>query len=256
MPTDLPEPVVPATSRCGMRARSAITGSPLIDLPSAERQRRVSGAESLGFEHLAQQHGSRAARSATRCRWRCGPARRRRGRSRAHRAGDVVGEPDDARRLRAACRLQLEQRHDRAGLDVLDLALDAEVGEHVLEQPRVAAQHRLGELGTLLGGRRPLQHVERRPPPLGRRGRAPELPRSPFVALGGGVGAGGGVACLCTDGGGIGRTMPAEAGAKRAAMAALEASIWSSNSKPSPNSSEAWSGSPLCAPKSGGVGSV
>ena len=35
MPTDLPEPVVPATSRCGMRARSATMGSPPIDLPSA-----------------------------------------------------------------------------------------------------------------------------------------------------------------------------------------------------------------------------
>ena len=33
--TDLPEPVVPATSRCGMRARSTITGSPPIVLPSA-----------------------------------------------------------------------------------------------------------------------------------------------------------------------------------------------------------------------------
>ena len=31
--TDLPEPVVPATSRCGMRARSAITASPPIVLP-------------------------------------------------------------------------------------------------------------------------------------------------------------------------------------------------------------------------------
>ena len=33
--TDLPEPVVPATSRCGMRARSAITGLPAMSLPSA-----------------------------------------------------------------------------------------------------------------------------------------------------------------------------------------------------------------------------
>ncbi len=35
MATDLPEPVVPATSRCGMRARSTITGSPPMVLPSA-----------------------------------------------------------------------------------------------------------------------------------------------------------------------------------------------------------------------------
>ena len=34
-PTDLPDPVVPATSKCGMRARSATIGSPPIDLPSA-----------------------------------------------------------------------------------------------------------------------------------------------------------------------------------------------------------------------------
>jgi hypothetical protein len=34
MATDLPEPVVPATSRCGIFARSAITASPLIVLPS------------------------------------------------------------------------------------------------------------------------------------------------------------------------------------------------------------------------------
>ena len=38
--TDLPAPVVPATSRCGILARSATAGWPLMSLPSA----RVSGA--------------------------------------------------------------------------------------------------------------------------------------------------------------------------------------------------------------------
>src|SRR4028119_1600789 len=33
MATDLPDPVVPATSRWGMRARSAMTGSPPMVLP-------------------------------------------------------------------------------------------------------------------------------------------------------------------------------------------------------------------------------
>ena len=33
--TDLPEPVVPATSKCGIRARSAHTGMPEMSLPSA-----------------------------------------------------------------------------------------------------------------------------------------------------------------------------------------------------------------------------
>ncbi|MNT48953.1 hypothetical protein D3C72_1857670 [compost metagenome] len=35
MPTDLPEPVVPATMQCGMRARSATIGLPAMSLPSA-----------------------------------------------------------------------------------------------------------------------------------------------------------------------------------------------------------------------------
>ena len=38
-PTDLPEPVVPATSRCGIGARSAMTGSPAMFLP------RISGSD-------------------------------------------------------------------------------------------------------------------------------------------------------------------------------------------------------------------
>ena len=33
MATDLPEPVVPAMSRCGMRERSTITASPPMVLP-------------------------------------------------------------------------------------------------------------------------------------------------------------------------------------------------------------------------------
>ena len=39
MLTDLPEPVVPATSRCGILPMSAITGTPAMSLPRA----RVSG---------------------------------------------------------------------------------------------------------------------------------------------------------------------------------------------------------------------
>ena len=39
IPTDLPEPVVPATNKCGIFARSATTGTPAISLPKA----RVSG---------------------------------------------------------------------------------------------------------------------------------------------------------------------------------------------------------------------
>ena len=64
---------------------------------------------------------------------------------RAHRAGDVVGEADDARRLDAGGGLQLVERDDRAGADMDDLALDAEILEHAFEQPRVLLQRVLGD---------------------------------------------------------------------------------------------------------------
>ena len=38
-PTDLPDPVVPAIIRCGMRARSATIALPLMSLPSARDSR-------------------------------------------------------------------------------------------------------------------------------------------------------------------------------------------------------------------------
>ncbi len=46
MATDLPEPVVPATSRCGMRARSTMTLSPPMVLPSAIASRCFESSKS------------------------------------------------------------------------------------------------------------------------------------------------------------------------------------------------------------------
>ena len=45
--TDLPEPVVPAISRCGMRARSTITGSPPMVLPRQSGRRACVSVYSL-----------------------------------------------------------------------------------------------------------------------------------------------------------------------------------------------------------------
>ena len=61
----------------------------------------------------------------------------------AHRAGDVVGEPDDAGRLDAGRRLEFVKRDDRAGPDMDDLALDAEILEHAFEQPGILLQRLL-----------------------------------------------------------------------------------------------------------------
>src|SRR5471030_1815830 len=55
MPTDLPEPVVPATSKCGILARSATIGLPAMSLPRATV--RLDGLSlDLGADDFAQTH--------------------------------------------------------------------------------------------------------------------------------------------------------------------------------------------------------
>ncbi len=53
MPTDLPEPVVPATSTCGILARSATTGLPSMSLPRPMVSRRLALVVDLRAQHLA-----------------------------------------------------------------------------------------------------------------------------------------------------------------------------------------------------------
>ena len=139
-PTDLPDPVVPATSRCGIGARSAITGSPAIFLP------RISGSAmfwssnawlpissdrltglALGIGQLDPDHA--AARDG-----------RDPGRQRRHVAGDVVGELDHPAGLDPARRLQLVHGDHRARANLDDIAADVEILEHRFEQPRIALE--------------------------------------------------------------------------------------------------------------------
>ena len=54
MATDLPEPVVPAINRCGMRARSTITEFAADGLAEAERQLGGVAVVVVGGEQLAQ----------------------------------------------------------------------------------------------------------------------------------------------------------------------------------------------------------
>ena len=71
------------------------------------------------------------------------------GRNGAHRAGDVVGERNDAARLDAGGGLEFIERHDRTGAHIDDVALDAEIVQHAFE----TARHRLEALGRMLGAR-------------------------------------------------------------------------------------------------------
>ena len=66
-------------------------------------------------------------------------------RERAHRARDVVGEADHARRLDAGRGLEFVQRHDRTGIGLDDFAADAEVAEHDFQRARIGIQLRLAE---------------------------------------------------------------------------------------------------------------
>ena len=69
---------------------------------------------------------------------------------RAHVAGDVFGQPDDAAGLDAGRGFELVHRHHRAGAHGGDLALDVEIVEHVFEQAGVAFQRQLVELARLV----------------------------------------------------------------------------------------------------------
>src|ERR1700731_524454 len=55
----------------------------------------------------------------------------------AHRAGNVVGQTDDPRRLDPRSRLELVQGDDRAWANLNDVPADAKILEHRLEQPSV-----------------------------------------------------------------------------------------------------------------------
>ncbi len=63
-------------------------------------------------------------------------------RDRAHGAGDIVGKTDHARGFDAGRGFQLIQRHHRAGPGIHDLALDAEIFQHVFQRAGILLECR------------------------------------------------------------------------------------------------------------------
>ena len=105
----------------------------------------VEPTKNGGFRASHGARQCRAARSAIRCRWRCGPGTTgdADGAGR-HVASDVVGKADHTRMIscpRAGS--NSKQRDDGAWANVAHLALDAEVGEDVGQQAGDAALSRL-----------------------------------------------------------------------------------------------------------------
>ena len=162
MPTDLPEPVVPAISRCGMRDRSAMIGSPPIFLPSASASRAVGVLEVRRLEQLAQHHDLAPVVGQLDADGVAAGHHGDAGGDRAHRAGDVVGEPDHARRLGAGRGLELVERDHGAGAHIGDLALDAEILQHAFELARILLQHLVADAAAAFERARLLQQLDRR----------------------------------------------------------------------------------------------
>ena len=138
-----------------------MTGSPPMSLPSASASRPLVLLVGRRIEQLAQIDRLGLAVGQLDADDVAARHHRDAHRDGAHRAGDVVGEADDARRLDAGRRLQLVERDDRAGAHLHDLAAHAEILEHGFEQPRVLLQRLLVD-GRGLGGRRLAQEIERR----------------------------------------------------------------------------------------------
>ena len=156
MPTDLPEPVVPAISRCGIRARSAMTGSPPMVLPSASGSLRLHRLEILARRASRADRRSRgsALGSSMPMALRPGTTATRAEMALIERAMSSASA-DDARRLDAGRRLEFVERDDRAGADIDDVALDAEILQHAFEHAGVLLQRVLrqasGPLRRALG---------------------------------------------------------------------------------------------------------
>ncbi len=152
----------------------------------------------------------------------------------AHRAGDVVGQADDARGLDAGRGLELVERHHRPGPHLDDLAAHAEILEHGFEQPRVLLQRFLVDRGGL--GRRHLaQQIERRQQMLARgaqiearlaRGIGPLARRRrrgrPTAVRRGGGGGGFRLAVVCR----LGRCVELRLAAQRQASSSIAAAAW------------------------------
>ena len=113
-------------------------GSPPMVLPSTGRA-SAWRIRNRGLQQFAQEDGV-ALMFGSSMPIRVAPLHHRdAGRDRAHRAGNVVGEPDHAARFGARGRLKLVERDHRTGAHVDDLAPHAEI-----------LQRRFGMAGILL----------------------------------------------------------------------------------------------------------
>ena len=146
--TDLPEPVVPATKQVGHAGQVHDHRVAADRLAERDRQAMVRLAELFAREKFAQIDGVAALVRQFDADGVAALNNRHTGRDRRHRAGDVVGKPNDPRRLDARRRLELVKGDDWTGAHVDDLALHAEIVEDPFKQARVLLQRVLRDFGA------------------------------------------------------------------------------------------------------------
>ena len=128
MQPDLPEPVVPAIRRCGMRARSVQTALPAMSLPSQTESGLAEAGSSSKMSPSVTRFG-RQVGDLDADRLLAGDRRQDADLGGGERVGEVVLEVGDLGDLGAGRQLQLVASHARAGDLADDVRLDAEVSE-------------------------------------------------------------------------------------------------------------------------------
>ena len=162
--TDLPEPVVPAIRRCGMRARFATTGSPPMSLPSARGSAWALSPKALAERISRRRTLSRSSfGSSMPMTERPGMVEQRQASADIERAMSSA-RPMTRRGLEAGGGLELVHGDDGAGADRDDLAAHAVVVEHGLEHAGVLLERVAREV-VADDGRGALQQRERRGAP-------------------------------------------------------------------------------------------
>ena len=158
--TDLPVPVRPAIKRCGMSARSKTSGLALDVLAEEQRDAAFLGPPGDAGHHVAQPDHVAVVVGHLDADGRLAGNRRHDADAR-HRQGDrqVVGQAHDLRDPQPGLELDLELGDHRAGIDLHDADLIAEIEQGSLQQ------HGPGmDLGLVLLNRerrRGLEHFHR-----------------------------------------------------------------------------------------------
>ncbi len=140
MATDLPEPVEPAMSTCGMDARSAVTMRPLMSLPMASVSRDLALANVSRLDHVAQVDGFALVVGHLDADGALAGHALDEDAFGAHGEAEIFGKAGDAAVFHAGLGLELVGGDHGAGIDLHHLAAHVELGAFLHQHARLFAQ--------------------------------------------------------------------------------------------------------------------